>query len=353
MRNLGALDLRLCSGVNIFWGANGSGKTSLLEAIYLLGMGRSFRTRTMENCIADGSDFLRLEAELADDVRLVLARDRKGEQRTLCGANPVRNTSEMVRAMPLLLVDTDSLRMLGGEPERRRRFINSGAFHMSQQFASDWQDYQRGLRQRNAALKSFSEQSMAPWEELMSQTAERIVQVWESWLNEFRTRFEELMRSSKHPRLEGMLEGLHLDISPGWDTSRGNLQEALIERRERDCITGYSSRGPHRADLVISLSGGDSVERISAGERKLLACAMLLAQGDLMTAQTGQHPIYLIDDLCAELDRDAARVLLTRASGTSAQLLSTCIAEDELNDALPQDLHRQSYAMEELNGLAA
>lgn len=300
LRNLTSLDMRPEPGVNLIVGDNGSGKTSLLEGIHILGMGRSFRTQHLKHVIGHEEEALTLHGRLAGDPPLLLGIRRQRSSSELemrMAGERVARISELVEALPLQLINPDAFRLLEGSPASRREFLDWGVFHVKHEFLDGWKRARRALKHRNALLRHgrIDAQSIAVWERELAYWSELIDAMRDGYMTEFLPVFEETLAELLP------LPELSLRYYRGWDRKR-SLADILEQGRGSDQQMGFTQQGPQRADLRIRLARRPALEVLSRGQQKLVVSAMKLAQGRLLEKMTGRTCIYLIDDLPAELD---------------------------------------------------
>lgn len=330
LRNLQALDFRPGPRINLLTGANGSGKTSLLEGIHILGMGRSFRTRQLRHVIAHDAEALMLHGRLAGDPPVPFGvrrhRDAPELEMRLAGERIAR-ISRLVETLPLQLINPDAFRLLEGPPAGRREFLDWGVFHVKHDFLDVWQRARRALKHRNALLRHgrMNDGSLPAWEQELVHWSERLDGLRRAWMEAFLPVFEET--------LAGLLPltELRLRYSRGWDRRR-ELAEILRQGRETDRQMGFTQQGPQRADLGIRLGRRPAVEVLSRGQQKLVVSALKLAQGRLLEASTGRTCVYLIDDLPAELDSEHRRVFCDWLERMHCQVFITSVDHDALVD---------------------
>ncbi|MGY6555144.1 MAG: DNA replication/repair protein RecF [Wenzhouxiangella sp.] len=306
LRNLSAVELKPGSGLNWLSGENGAGKTSVLEAIYLLARGRSFRSARMGAVIQHGSDCLRVVARRADDQRR-LGMERSTERwRGRIDGIETHRLSEFAQALPLVLMEPDSHRLIDSGPEGRRQYLDWQLFHVEPGYLEVWRRYARLLKQRNAALKMGSPDSV------LSAIEAPMIQAGES-LNDLRQRQVDAIFASVQ-RLATQLAlrlpgGLDMSYKPGHPKDQA-LAEALPAFRDRDRELGFTRRGPHRADLVLNCAGRAAAEELSRGQQKLLALLLLLAQLRLVVEASPVAPLLMLDDPVSELDAGHLGTLL-------------------------------------------
>lgn len=325
-RNLQSVELHLADGFNFFSGGNGAGKTSVLEAVHVLGHGRSFRTAQAGDLVRVGRDRFSIFAECrlgpaaaGHDTRLGLGWSRDGwTLRRNNEAVPI--LSDFVRNLPVVTLDPGSHELISGPSELRRRFLDWLLFHVEPDFLSVWRRYARALRQRNAALRSpsgVSDRELSVWEKELVEAGTRVHDHRERLVSELRTEFLPLLASIA-PGLP--VEGIRL--RSGWSSDTG-LADALREGRSSDRERGFTQRGPHRGDWRLQLGNGLDHDQLSRGQGKLAALTSLLAQAALLRKHRGDWPVLSCDDLAAELDDEHQARLLEWLSRTGAQVLIT------------------------------
>ena len=301
-------------------GANASGKTSLLEAIYVLGRGRSFRTRRLEHLIRLGRERFVVFGEVdAFDRRVSLGVEGSSAGiRAKLGGAKVNSLAELAPLFPVQIIDPEIHRLIEEGPSRRRRFLDWGVFHVEPRFVDDWQRFQQALKQRNAALKTRqSRPTIAAWDGDFIRFGEAV--------SAARARYVELLTEAAVGTTRRLL-GMELAIGyrQGW-TRGTNLSEALAQSWGHDQESGVTQVGPHRAELVIRLNELSVKDRVSRGQQKLLAAALLMAQVKLFPQDSPVRPSLLLDDPAAELDDQRLTGLIEEVSSQSVQLIVTTL----------------------------
>ena len=327
-RNIKACELEFSPGLNLIEGVNAAGKTSLLESVFFLGRTRSFRTRHTNQLIRAGAEGFLVQGSLQRDAGSIIPvgieRSKDGQQIRL-GGQSLRQLAELVDSFPLQLVSPASHALLEAGPKQRRQFLDWGVFHVEQTFFANWQRYAQALRQRNAALRRhFPEAQVRAWDEdLLIATRE---------LHRQRTTYVQAFEPYLAREIAALtdLGQLELTYRQGWPRDL-DYGEALRQGIARDRDRGYTGAGPHRADLSLKLDGVAVQERLSRGQQKLLATAMLLAQSRFFRERTGRTPTFLIDDLAAELDAGHRARLLAELKGLGLQVMVTAIDFGDLD----------------------
>jgi DNA replication and repair protein RecF len=335
--------LELTPGVTLVWGGNGSGKTSLLEAIFLLGRGRSFRTRNNECLITRGQTHLRVTGRIqgptGQDTPVGFEVSRDGTLARI-GGRPVQSLAELAQAFPVQTVDPGVHRLVEEGGQRRRRWMDWAVFHVEPRFMDEWVRYSRALRQRNAALKADPAQATV-WDGELARLGESIARA--------RGRFVEQL--VPHWRaVVSALSGLDVELhyQRGWSQEH-SLLEALAASRTRDEARQLTHAGPHRADIDLRLEGRAAREVLSRGQQKLVAAAMMLSQLRLLQDTTRAIPTLLLDDPAAELDGDHLGRFIEQVRALRTQLVVTSLhAESRLFGAPDRTFHMRQGRVQPL-----
>jgi DNA replication and repair protein RecF len=305
--------------INLLYGDNGSGKTSVLESLHLLGLGRSFRSGRIRRLIND-------EASECHVVALFDGGHGAGVRKLADGSSELRldgrsdvTLAEVAQRLPLQLLNPEIMDLLDGGSKARRALLDWGVFHVEHRFFPLWQRYQRALKQRNSALRNgtIGRLDMRPWHVELDEAA--------LGLHAMRQAYMESLQPHMRACFAGFLPDLDLSLEyhPGWDISE-SLLTLLDESRERDRGRGHTQVGPHRADLRIKVNGVVADEVLSRGQKKLTVCALKLAQVARLKA-TGHECLVLVDDLASELDGGARQRLCSYLVELGMQVFITCI----------------------------
>jgi len=328
LRNLNAVDIHLSNRINLFYGQNGSGKTSVLEAVSVLGLGRSFRSHKLKPLISTEDDHFTVfgavhESDLLRKVGVM--RSRSGDSLFKLDGEPVSTASALAECLPVQVINAQTFQLLEGSPKQRRQFIDWLVFHVEPEFLSAWKGLQRCLKHRNSLLRRdrIAAAELAPWDLELCLLAEKIDSLRESRIQQFLSVFETLVAEFI------ALDDLKLSYQRGWDRDTP-LQEVLAETIERDSRQGFTYAGPHRADLRIMVGKQLAADVLSRGQQKLLVCALRIAQGYVFSQQTQRSCLFLIDDLPAELDSDFQSIMARWLLKMDCQVLITGVDRDTL-----------------------
>lgn len=309
-------------GINLLLGANGSGKTSVLEALHLMAYGRSFRGRVRDGLVQDKAAAVEVFVEWTEaggrTRRAGLRHQGQAWEGRLDGA-PLGQLGDLCAALAVVTFEPGSHALVMGAAESRRRFLDWGLFHVEPGFLLLWRRYARALKQRNALLKARNRDSqLDAWERELDHAGTLLTQHRERYLQQLQ------------PYLAATAQALlpeagdtELRFQPGWRREELSLADALLLSRDRDLATGFTSVGPHRADWRIAQAEIPGREALSRGQAKLTALSALLAQAEHQAAIRGDWPVVALDDLASELDRPHQRLVLQRLRDYGAQVLVT------------------------------
>jgi DNA replication and repair protein RecF len=320
LRCIESASLELSPELNLLAGENGAGKTSVLEAIFLLGRGRSFRTRYSERLIRHGQPPLTIYGR-TDDVParqagLEVAAD--GGTRARINGEDVASLIELSGFVPVQAIDPEIHKLVEQGPERRRRWLDWLVFHVEPSFAGHWSRYNRALKQRNAALRTGG-----------------VADAWDGELivhgmaitHARRRAFDRLLpRLAQTFRRFGDLD-VTAGLMTGWAADT-ELADALKLHRERDRQRGMTTTGPHRADVTLRRGQRVARETLSRGQQKLTAVAMIVSQLQLLQEEQGMRAVLLLDDPAAELDEKNLRRLFDELASLQCQMIATSLTPE-------------------------
>ncbi|REE67159.1 DNA replication/repair protein RecF [Pantoea ananatis] len=328
-RNIEQADLALAPGFNFLVGANGSGKTSVLEAIYTLGHGRAFRSLQAGRVIRHDQAAFVLHGRLEGQERefsVGLSKNRAGESKVRIDGSDGHKVAELAQLLPMQLITPEGFTLLNGGPKYRRAYVDWGCFHNTPGFFNAWSNLRRLLKQRNAALRQVTRYSqIRPWDHELVPLAEQISQ----WRADYSAAISaEIVTTCAQflPECD-----LRFSFQRGWD-KESDYAELLERNFERDRALTYTASGPHKADFRIRAEGTPVEDLLSRGQLKLLMCALRLAQGEFLTRQSGRRCVYLIDDFASELDDSRRRLLAERLKATQAQVFVSAISSEHVID---------------------
>jgi len=331
-RNLVSESVSWSGASNLVAGANGQGKTNLLEAIAVLGNLRSFRVPSMRQVVAHGALEFVLEGRVETLSGVVRLRQHvtvgPPVRRVLEISGCAASVSQYLQVFPVFTLSGSDRELVAGGPSARRAFLDRFAFLLETEFFDEVFCYRRTLRQRNAALISaVDDREMEVWENRLAKAAAAVVhrrrRMSERLVESFDTIYSEL-RSDGFPRVELSYRGeAGLEQAEKVVELEEYYQKRYNETRVRDRRTGFTSEGPHRHDLGLRADGRTVRHTLSSGQFKVLAAALRLASLTQVERQRGEHLPVIIDDVDAELDRVVLERLIAHLEGERQLFLSS------------------------------
>ncbi|TBW56460.1 DNA replication/repair protein RecF [Marinobacter halodurans] len=334
-RNLAPVALSFSPTVNLIYGANGSGKSSLLEAIAYLGLGRSFRVNRHEAVVRHGSPSLTVFGEVSDNTehsdaptplkethRIGISRDLgTRETRLKVDGERVRNLSAVARHLPVSVIDPGTFDIVTGGPGKRRQFLDWSVFHVEHGFAALWQQFQRAVSQRNKILRNgrIDESLLRIWDSQYIALAEQVTGARRRVFEQFQPLLESVIAD-----VDVAWSGdLKFEFFPGWDR-KADLADVLMSHRDQEAKMGHTLYGPNRADVRVKYQGRPVAETLSRGQQKTLVILMKIAQGQLLR-EHGRQCTFLLDDINAELDEAHRQMLAGKLRDLGSQVFITSI----------------------------
>lgn len=337
-RNLDSFSLVPHRSLNLLSGDNGSGKSTVLEAIHCLSTGHSFRSRKPKELIQRSADAFSVTAFFHDpctarDHRAGLMRSRSGSVELRLDFEEIKRVSEVTRLLPVKAVTPDSHKLIQDGPDERRAFIDWGVFHVEPAFFSVWQQFKRTLSQRNQLLRDGrSMTELDSWNAVFVESSTQ--------LDAYRRSYVSALSKALEKRLNSMNARFHveLDYKSGW-SSDFCLEDTLVKNLDYHRRMKTTTDGPHRAEMTMLTDKVPSKQILSRGEQKVLVYLLHLAQLDLLYNKLNRQAIVLCDDLTSELDTEHSVQLVEQLVNLQAQIFVTGVNLDDLQNQKHERFH--------------
>jgi len=326
-RNLHQINFEPDASLNVISGINAAGKTSLLESLFYLSYGRSFRSSQTRDLITYDQDFFRLVARVNNNQNESIIGMQKSirEQTIRVDKQDITKISDLAALLPVIALHPDSHQLISSGPEFRRQYVDWGVFHVEHFFIDAWKRYRKALSQRNAALRHQQPDKMCMlWDQALVESANQIEQARCQYLEQLNVFLE------KNATLLFPNNKISLEYKRGWSDEL-SYQDYLASTLARDKDKGYTQAGPHRADIKIKLDNKSAQTAISRGQQKKLVALLKLAQLELFIQVTSRTCVLLYDDLPAELDSSNRSILMELLSAMNVQLFVSTIETDQLD----------------------
>ncbi|TNF65221.1 MAG: DNA replication/repair protein RecF [Gammaproteobacteria bacterium] len=336
-RNITTSDITFHPHINLIEGLNGSGKTSLLEALYFISHGRSFKANQLNRIIQYDTSETTLFAEINHaemPKTLALQKNKNGQTELRLNHNTVNTQSELTRILPMQILHPGSFAILTSGAKYRCQLLDWGAFYSQNAFHPLWRKTKQLIRQRNSLLKQNPNETMLkPWDYELTTCSIQLDQLRSDYMHKLQIEINTLLPIFSK-------QSLNFDYYRGW-SNQEELSHALKRHLAQDIKSGFTHYGPHRADLKITTNHLPACDVLSRGQQKLLILMLKLAQGALFYKEHQTPCIYLIDDLLSELDKHATKAVLEFIKTQNAQVFISAINSEKIQTFLSQDQYQQ------------
>lgn len=326
VRNIDNQSLTPSSKFNFIYGENASGKSALIEAIFLLGRVKSFRTSSIKSIIAFDKPELIVSGQIIDHhkpapTHVGVRMDGKAiEMRHNQKTSSKR--SDLAHALPLQIIHPKSFELLDAGAQIRREFLDWGVFNHEAGFLPVWKNHKKALAQRNALLKHKAISQIEVWNKELAAYG-TIVHKYRS---DYSARLKPVLNATIANFLD--LDGFSLNVSAGWEESL-TLAECLNQDMEKDLRYGFTNSGSHRGDFQLMFGNKLAKEFVSRGQLKLLVICLKLAQVKLMLEERDYFACILIDDFAAELDKQNRAKLIDFLTALPCQIFLTATEKND------------------------
>ncbi len=316
------MELQPDSSINMIIGENGSGKTSILEAIYMLGLGRSFRTRSLKHLVSYQQPQLQLIARCDDNTPVGLQFHLSNGLQIRLNHSPLKRLSDLASQLPIQYIPANCHQFFELGPKYRRRLIDWGVFHVEPEYNYHWQSYKKALSQRNAALKTRAKKEVIVlWDSYLDRHGSALTNYRTLYLERLRREFE-ILFGQLCPAFSNAK--ITARFNAGWPKNE-SLRDVLVTNLDKDHQYGYTRYGAHACDWTLKINEADPAEILSRGQQKLFFMAISLAQLKIIREHNTHAGILLIDDISSELDQNHQLNLLDhiQAAGIQSFITST------------------------------
>lgn len=338
VRNIASAQLTLHPRYNVFYGANGSGKTSLLEAIYLLGTGHSFCTRETSSLIQQGKPALTVFSRTHTDETVSIQKSITHATQVKINQQPCQRSSDLAHFLPCQAFHQGIFQIMDEGPSVRRSLLDWGLFHVEPSYLSVWKDYRRIIKQRNALLRQKAAlQHCLPWNAMLVERANALDRMragyFKTWSNVFQTIVSQLTDTP-----------CTIHYYKGWDKKGSGkaLGDILLEQFVSDTQAQYTHSGAHHADILFEAGPLGGKQSLSRGQQKILLIALRLAQAQMLPKSC----VYLFDDIAAELDAHHLERFFNCLNQVKGQFFLTAIDHRHFLDAFANSQQSTVFEVE-------
>lgn len=317
LRNILKVSINPSNKINLIVGKNASGKSSLLEAIYILGRAHSFRATTIKQVIQFDKNELVISGKVKQENSLInLGIKLNGSNSEIRINQENSNKAELAYSLPVLLIHPKSYMLIDAGPQLRREFLDWGVFNDEDDFLLNWRKFRKVLQQRNSLLKSKQVQHINVWDTELIQYGTIVSKYRQEYLEKLEPVFVKITQ------IFFDFQYVELKYLTGWNNLE-SFNQALVNDLNKDVKYGFTHSGPHRSDFRVLINKKLAKDYVSRGQLKLLMFALKLAQVKLLNTESNHSVCVLIDDLAAELDLTNKQKLLQYLVSLDCQVFMT------------------------------
>ena len=321
-RNYKNEEINLEKNINIFYGKNAQGKTNIIEAIYLCGLGKSFRTNKDKEMIKlnENNSFVEVEYEKSDrDGKIKIELENK--KNIYLNNIKLKKLSELLGNLNVVIFTPDDINILKGGPENRRRFLNIMISQLRPNYLNVLNLYKKTIEERNNYLRLIKEENKSEelldiWDEKLAEYAEKIVNYRKEFINKISNKIVEI-----HKNITNNNEEIKIEYLTDCE-KKENYLNLLKQRRKLDVIKGFTTKGIHRDDFVIYINGNQVNVYGSQGQNRTVMLSLKLSELQIIYDEIGEYPILLLDDFMSELDKERRKNFLENIKNN--QVVITC-----------------------------
>lgn len=346
-RCFNSVELDFSETINFFYGRNGSGKTSILEAIYLCSTGRSFKTPNIKQCIKKNTDHFNISSFSSDSSILEIKKNTNNSIQLHINSTKA-NSINLFRRMPSTQLDNKTFSLFSESPSYRRKIMDRALIAAKKDYSTNFFRYNKVLSQRNNTLRNSNFLELDTWDQLLVQASENICRERKFFFDLLSNEFHLMSKLLDGADCYKIVKDIRIEFYSGWKEAQ-DFKSALFEGRQRDLRTKTTNVGPHRSDIKFFFGDDDVKSRLSRGEQKLVAIVWCAAINKTITKHYNSSPILIIDDLGSELDVVFYNELLKFLSLSENQLFFSNISDAFNSKIVNSDLISQKFHVEQFS----
>ena len=325
-------------GLNVLFGKNASGKTNMLESVYLCSVFHSPRTTKDKEMILLGQSKAQVKLNIEKRFRkhtICLQIDEQGKKKVAVDGIPVNRAGELLGILGVVFFSPDEMKLVKESPSERRRFLDVGLSQQQKAYFLALQRYNKTLKQKNNLLKEYRfnpnvDDMLDVWDTGLAKEGAIIIEKrieYIATLNDAAGKFHKALSSEQETLTLSYESGSKTDVQKDLQEE---LYKAIVAARQKDKELGFSTVGPHRDDIKIEINGKDSRKFASQGQQRTAALALKLAETEIFKEKFGEYPVLILDDAMSELDRPRRLRLIDMVK--KFQTIITCTEPDCIPD---------------------
>jgi DNA replication and repair protein RecF len=334
-RCFSSLKIKLSPGINFFYGKNGSGKTSILEAINLCSSAKSFKSGNLQSLISIGEEAFNIKGfDNTSGYSLKITKE-KTKPISIQLNNTKTTTSKLIREFPSTSIHNNTFSFADAPPDFRRKLLDKSLFIADKQFSETWFAYYRCLKQRNALLKSGSITNIGPWDKKLASLGNELTNLRGAFFDATLIELKDLIKNLDKSSSTKYLEQINVIFFSGWDKEE-DLYNLLKNKRDIDLRRKSTTAGPHKSDIKFLIEDIEAKQILSRGEQKLFSILWCCAQHEVLRKQYNINAVLIIDDIKSELDDNTFKVFINLLDFLNNQIIFSCI-DDHFSSKIESD----------------
>jgi len=318
------VEISLSPGVNFFYGPNGSGKTSILESVFIFSSGKSFKSTNLLSLIKHKQDKFYLKGFDGSKGYVVEVEKSKKKPILVSLNNKKTVTSRLIKEFPCTPIHNNTFSFADAPPEFRRKLLDRSIFIAEEAFAASWFSYYRSLKQRNGILKNNRISDIYAWNKKLSKEGDQLTKFRKIFFDKTLKEFYFLVDLLKPNNVFSFFDEIHIEFFTGWDSEKSYL-ETLEENIENDLRRRTTTKGPHKSDIKFLINNIDARQILSRGEQKFFSILWSCAQHEVLKKTYKINATLIIDDIKSELDDRVFNLFIELLNHVKNQIIFSCI----------------------------
>ena len=318
------LELSLSPGINFFFGSNGSGKTSILESVFIFSSGKSFKSSNLTSLINYDNDKFILKG--FDNKKGYMVEIEKSKNKTISISlnNNKTNTSKLVKEFPCTPIHNNTFSFADASPDFRRKLVDRSIFIAEDNFSKVWFSFYRSLRQRNFLIKNNRISDIYNWNTKLADEAEKLTKYRKGFFEKTLNEFYLLINLLNPEDVFDFFNFIKIEFSQGWAPEKSYL-DVLNENKDIDIKRRSTTSGPHKSDIKFFINDIDARQILSRGEQKFFSIIWSCAQHEVLKKHYEIDATLLIDDIKSELDERVFKLFSDLLNHINTQVIFSCI----------------------------
>lgn len=339
--------INLSPNVNFFYGPNGSGKTSILEALYMCSSGKSFKSSNIKSLISFDKDFFSINAYDSNKGYTLGIVKSRSKPISIKINNNKTTTSKLIKEFPATAIHNNTFSFANASPDFRRKILDRSLFVSSPAFSDLWFGFHRSLKQRNSSLKKGFYENLDAWNQKVSNEGSKLDNRRVDFFDESLEEFKQILNKLNPSNISEKLNKINIEFYSGWDKDK-ELYELLVKNEKKDIFSKTTTTGPHKADIKILINKVDAKQILSRGEQKILSILWCCSQNEVLRKKYNIDATLIIDDIKSELDNATFEVFLNLLNFLDNQVIFSCIDDHFSSKINPNYKDFKKFHVEQL-----